>query len=529
MSPCGDARRGIRLDYKFAVTVAVILLVYLTVSLNHLADFPPMSQDEPWIAAAPFKLATQGIYGSDLFAGYYGMEHHNFDHMPVYPLMQAAIFKAFGVGPFQMRILPVALGLVLLLLVVAVGYQLGSPHVGVLAAILLIGFRVTGSDSATGILLLDLARINRYDIGVPVFGLMALLSFNRAERHDSRLWFIVAGLFVGLSSLTHMYGAFWLPAFFIVLAYRRRWRLVMQSAPYLMLAGFVSVWLPWCVYIAGHWTDYLNQTRLVADRFRIFQPSFYVSNVLHEVDRYRSIGIRNPLAWILLPGVPAAVVLMLRWTRKQDHAPSFTLAAAAITQAALFALFLKVKSPAYLIALWPLGALALAWLAVWLWKNKTATTARIGIALLMAFIIAEGTVRIARTWTLAKETTPYEEFTRKVAACIPANSLVLGLQHYWLGLRQYPYRSWLVPIYYSHPVYYHERMTMDEALERVQPDVILIDRYMHEYFESISPAGHADHRLYEGFRTFMARHAAELTCVVEDKTYGTMRVNLLKK
>jgi hypothetical protein len=52
---------------------------------------------------------------------------------------------------------------------------------------------------------------------------------------------------------------------------------------------------------------------------------------------------------------------------------------------------------------------------------------------------------------------------------------------------------------------------------------------MHEYFESISPAGHADHRLYEGFRTFMARHAAELTCVVEDKTYGTMRVNLLKK
>ena len=519
-----------RHNFKTAVVVAVVLILYLVVSVNHLADFPPMSQDEPWIAAAPFKLVTQGIYGSDLFAGYYGMDQHNFDHMPVYPLMQAAIFKLFGVGPFQMRILPVALGFALLLLVVAIGYQLGSPHVGVLAAILLVALRVTAGNNATGILLLDLARINRYDIAVPVFGLMALLSFNRAERYDSRLWFVVAGLLVGLSSLSHMYGAFWLPAFFIVLAYRWRWKLLRQSAPYLMLAGFVSVWLPWCVYIASHWTDYLNQTRLVADRFRIFQPSFYISNVLHEVDRYRSIGIRNPSAWILVLGVPAALASMLWWTRKRDQAPAFALAAAAITQAVLFALLLKVKSPAYLIALWPLGALALAWLAVWLWNDKNAaTTARVGIALLMAFIIAEGAVRIGRTWTLAKETTPNEEFTRKVAACIPANSLVLGLQHYWLGLRQYPYRSWLLPIYYSHPVYYHERMTMDEALERVQPDVILIDRYMHDYFESISPAGHADHRLYEGFQTFMARHGAELTCVVEDKTYGTMRVNLLKK
>ena len=69
---------------------------------------------------------------------------------------------------------------------------------------------------------------------------------------------------------------------------------------------------------------------------------------------------------------------------------------------------------------------------------------------------------------------------------------------------------------------------MDEALERVRPDVILIDRYMYEYFESIMSADHPDHDLYEGFQKFMARHGAELACVVQDVTYGTMRIYLLK-
>src|SRR6266498_1980494 len=94
------------------IAALIILIAYLFVSVHRLADFPPMGQDEPWIAAAPYKLVTQGVYGSDLFAGYYGMDQHNFDHMPMYPLLQAGVFKLFGVGAFQMRILPVSLGFV---------------------------------------------------------------------------------------------------------------------------------------------------------------------------------------------------------------------------------------------------------------------------------------------------------------------------------------------------------------------------------------------------------------------------------
>src|SRR5262249_40176274 len=154
--------------------------------------------------------------------------------------------------------------------------------------------------------------------------------------------------------------------------------------------------------------DYLNQMRPVADRFEIFRPSFYISNVLHEVNRYRPIGMLNPSgqlgwfrpgAWTVLPGVPAAVGLMLWRTRNRAHDATFTLASAALVQVVLFAFLLKMKMYAYLIALWPLGALALAWLAVWLWNTKkVATTMRVVLPTLLALILVEGAVRISHTW-----------------------------------------------------------------------------------------------------------------------------------
>ena len=517
--------------------LALILILYVILSLNRLADFPPMSQDEPWIASAPYKLVTQGVYGSDLFTGYYGMDQHDFDHMPVYPLLQAAVFRLLGAGAFQMRLLPVSLGFVLLLLVVAAGYQLGNAWIGILAATLLIILRVGGDDGSTGILVLDLARINRYDIAVPVFGLMAFLAFNRAERDGFSRWYALTGLFVGLSTLSHLYGVFWLPVVLVVMICRRGRHLLKQPAPIWILAGFLAAVLPWLAYIATNWTDYLNQTRSMADRYDVFRPSFYVTNLMNEIDRYRPIGlfsgasgwVGRPGVWALLLGIPVALGVMLWQLRNHARDAGFTLAVAATVQPLLFALLLKAKTFAYLVALWPLGALALAWFAMWLWSRKNSGTIRAALALLLVLILTEGALRVANTWKLAQETTSYEEFTRKVSLCIPADSLVLGLQHYWLGLRNYPYRSWLVPSYLTRPLYNNPPLTMDEALERVRPDVVLIDRYMNQYFERIQNAGDTDHHLYEGFQNFMQRHSAELQCTVEDRTYGTMRVYVLKQ
>jgi 4-amino-4-deoxy-L-arabinose transferase-like glycosyltransferase len=517
---------------RWQQTVALIgLIAYLLVSLDHLAEFPPVGQDEPWIAAAPYKLATQGVLGSDLFTGYYGMERHHYEQMPIFPLIQGAIFKLFGVGVAQMRALPVTCGFLLLLAVFAVGRQAGGDRVGLLALMLMLILRVAAGEESTGILLLDHARINRYDIAVPVFGLLALWSFNRAERDRSHRWYVLTGLLTGLSSLSHLYGLFWLPVFVGLLLARHGGALVRQRALWLLLAGFACPWLPWAVYVASGWSDYLGQMRLDADRFDLLNPMFYVDNVLHgagpisldwSVRTVRGLSFVRVGTWTMLLGCPAALATMVWNARRHALPAALSLAVASLAQTAMFVALLKVKTFNYMIALWPLAVLLLAWFGVWLWDRRLLV--RLTLVMLLGLIAAEGTTRIAHAWKNARETTPYVWYEAEVAGCIPPGSLVLGLQHYWLGLLQYPYRTWLLPIDLASPLYYHEPMSLDQALERVNPTVILVDRYIEDLMMKAMGLQDPNHRLYIGFEAFKAGRHVKLSCVIRDHTYGTMRI-----
>jgi 4-amino-4-deoxy-L-arabinose transferase-like glycosyltransferase len=518
---------------RWPQTVALLgLLAYLFVSLDRLAVFPAVGQDEPWIAAAPYKLATQGILGSDLFAGYYGMERHHYEQMPVFPLVQGAIFKLFGAGVAQMRALPVACGFLLLLAVFAIGRQAGDDRVGTLALVLMLILRVAAGEDGTGILLLDRARINRYDIAVPVFGLLALWAFNRAERDRRHTWYVLTGLLTGLSSLSHLYGLFWLPVVVGILIARHGSAVLRQRDLWLLLAGFACPWLPWTVYVATGWSDYLGQMRLDADRFDLLNPTFYVDNVLHgegpislewSVRTVRALSFVRFGTWTMLLAGPAALGTMVWEARRHARPAAFSLAVASLAQTVMFVALLKVKTFSYMIALWPLGALLLAWFGVWLWDRRLLVV-RLALLMLLGLIVAEGTTRIAHAWRSARQTTPYGSYEAEVASCIPTGSFVLGLQHYWLGLRQYPYRTWLLPIDLASPLYYHDPISLDQALERVDPTVILVDRYIDDLMMTAMNVQDPNHRLYIGFEAFKARRHAKLSCVIKDRTYGTMQI-----
>jgi len=513
------------------ITLAGVI-AYLALSLDHLTVFPPVGEDEPWIAAAPYKLATQGVYGSDLFAGYYGVDEHNYQHMPLYPLLQAGVFKVFGVGVLQMRLLPVAFGLSLLLVVLLVGRQSGDVRVGALAIVLMLGLRVAAGDDGTGILLLDRARINRYDIAVPVFGLLALWAFNRATLETSGPWYLATGVLTGMSSLSHLFGAFWLLLFLGLLLHRYAAGLSTARAALLVASGFVSTWLPWAAYVVSGWSDFVGQMRFVLPRLDVFNPSFYVSNVLHgggpisldwAMQTVRELPLGRPGTWTMLLGVPLAFVVTAWRARGGRHPAAWTLALASLAQLVMFVTLLKVKTNNYMIGIWPLGALLLAWLGVWLWDRRNRAV-RILLLILLSLVLFEGGARVAHARTVARLAIPYDWFASEIARCIPAGSLVLGLQHYWLGLRQYPYRTWLMPANYANPLYYHAPLPLDEALERINPDVILIDRYMATFFESASNPDHPFHHVSTGFTAFVSRRRAEPICVILNRTYGAMTI-----
>src|SRR5262245_45103646 len=75
---------------RVKLLLAIAVAVYFVSTVTYLDRFPLIGQDEPWIAAPAYKLATQGVLGSDIFAGFHGMERHHLVHMPVYAIAEAA-------------------------------------------------------------------------------------------------------------------------------------------------------------------------------------------------------------------------------------------------------------------------------------------------------------------------------------------------------------------------------------------------------------------------------------------------------
>ena len=81
-----------------------------------------------------------------------------------------------------------------------------------------------------------------------------------------------------------------------------------------------------------------------------------------------------------------------------------------------------------------------------------------------------------------------------------------------------------MPINMAHPVYYDRPLPFEEAIERVDPDVILIDRYMADLFQSTKDPSDRSHHLSTGFERYQARHSLQLLCTIRDRTYGPMEV-----
>lgn len=106
---------------------------------------------------------------------------------------------------------------------------------------------------------------------------------------------------------------------------------------------------------------------------------------------------------------------------------------------------------------------------------------------------------------------------------------MLGMHHCWFGLRQYPYRVWLLPVLLSHP--YDDRSVMSylEALEWISPDVVLFDRHVRQVFDKMSNPECENHEYYRQVKAFMIEQEAVLAGTVEDQTYGKMEVYWLRK
>jgi hypothetical protein len=233
------------------------------------------------------------------------MEDHYYGYMPLHPLLLAGVFRLAGVGLFQARFVPVALGLLVLALTFSLARRLfRDTRVGLLAVLLLLAVRWTELTlyRTSGILFLDVVRISRYDMAVPVFGLGALHAYLTARETRRGHWYFVVGFLAALAGLAHLYGLFWLPVLLLLTLWdgmptRTRaspWSSRL-SALGSMFLGFVLPWLPYAAYVLADLYDWRGQTQFYGDRFDLLNWRWYADNLRLELQRYRvGLGAGQP-------------------------------------------------------------------------------------------------------------------------------------------------------------------------------------------------------------------------------------------
>jgi hypothetical protein len=501
--------------------LVVFLAVFLVTGLRHLDTVPQVYEDEPWQASTGYKLATHGVFGSDLFAGFFHMDQRYYGFMPLHPLLLAATFKLLGLGLVDARVETVGLTALTLILTFCLGARLFGAWVGAVAVGLLILVRWAGLTyvQLTGIPVVDFARIARYDPLVPVVGLTALHVYLSARASSTAWLYAIAGVLAGLCGLAHVYGLFWVPALVLLSI----WDRARRTAIGLIVLGALLPWLPYAAYVARDLPDWRGQTAVYAARFELLNPAWYASNILEEYHRYGpGLGplgagwMLRPGFWLLAVALPLSLVGLTRRALACD-ASARAIVVPALLFPLLFALTITLKLVNYTLIELPIFAVAIAWGLGSFWGAYAWS--KILVSVVCAAAVVEGGTALVRLEQAAASTTPYPTFIAEVRQYVPPGARVLGLHSYWIGFEDHDYRSFLVPLNFA-----DLGVPLDQALDEVDPDVVLLDGRMRTYFDS--PPAAADGAL---FRTWLARHQGQLVGSVDDATYGLMEIYGVKR
>jgi hypothetical protein len=530
-----------------ATVLAVAGLVFLVSVLPNLANHPAITDDEVWVMSAADKIARNGVFGSDMFRGFFGADHTYFFNLPAHHFAVAAAFKVLGAGVLQARLVGVAYGLVTIVVTYFLARRLYGVGAAVLALVLLLFLRLNmGFD--TGLPLQELAASLRYDLAPVPFilgGFFVLLGGDSWRRAG------LAGALFGLATLLQFYGVFALTAagaFFLLQPTRGGTalggeteanaatgfgqRFERRLSPGLKLVAALwgaalLVCLPYGVFVLAHLHDFRGQAGTVGNRDDFASPGFYMRNVIHEVDRFvrplgfkevprgadarlvepRYLGLgealrRRPSAKLaILIGLPAALVFTgwraFRGKRRSDRLLFCFLAGLPLQ----YALFDQLKLYIYWIPVVPFLCIALAPLLIRLVRPPPGDRVRLalaaGTALCLFLVLAEGSAARINGIRSAGRESDYTSIGRTLHATVPPGSRVVGSTGLWWALRDTDYRSYFLFFYLTSPEAGEYRTTISAFLQGLQPDYLVLTRLgVEELQKHLVPADRADYESY---------------------------------
>jgi 4-amino-4-deoxy-L-arabinose transferase-like glycosyltransferase len=523
-----------RLLYLEIGAVVAAGLALLLFTLPNLANHPVPTDDEIWILSASYKLATEGVFGTDLFSGFYNAEDVYLFNMPLHHIVLAGAFKVFGTSILVARLVSVLYGLAALALVYLLAKQVGGVLVGVLALVLMLLLRLNiGFD--TGLPLQEMARTIRYDLAPVPFTLAAALILLR----PTPLRCAIAGGLLSIATLMQFYGFFMLP---IAAAY-----LLWDSTPLrarLTLVGItavasMAVAAPYGAYVLANYHDFEGQTSTLERRIHFTDPDFYISNVKRETKRFpfqwqdaKQVLTNRPSARLaVLIGLPAAA-LLAGWTAlKQKTAAHRLLFLTLVGLPLQFAVLDSPKIYFYWIAVMPYLCIGLAYLIVTGLRQLpplpqalrsplryAVPGACAGLAAgFLVIVLVEGTyaqVQGARAWN---DATDYLSLRDRLDDNVPPDAKVLGATALWWAMPDTDFRSYYMLFYSTNVKIAEDPTTITDYLDGFGVEYIVLNRTSRMFLQRLISSDKVE------FNAYFAQSGKRVD-YFEDRSYGFVEV-----
>jgi 4-amino-4-deoxy-L-arabinose transferase-like glycosyltransferase len=511
--------------------VVVACLLFLAFTVPNLANHPVPSDDEIWVLSASHKLATEGVFGTDLFAGFYRSEDMYFFNMPGHHIVVAGVYKVFGTSILAGRLVAVVYGLVTLGLVYLLARRFGGWLAAGLAIVLILLLRLNiGFD--TGLPLQEMSRTLRYDLAAVPFMVGGVLVLMK----PTMLRVAVAGALFAIATLMQFFGVFMLSigAVYLLLEnepIRQRLKLVG-----IMALASIAVALPYGVYVATNYDEFEGQTGTLERRINFSDPDFYINNVKRETKRFplywgtlRDAFTDRPSAkFAIVLGLPAAIAFA-GWRAYRERSREQRLLFLCLAGFPLqLAVLDSQKIYYYWIGFVPFLAIGLASLcAAGIEAGRSLLAGRQFSAVKLAFagvvggfllvVLVEGGYAQYQGTRVWAGNSDYLSLRERLAPYVPPGARVVGATALWWAMPETEYRSYYMLFYNTNQRVAENPTTISGYLDSHETEYIVFNRTSRFFLRRLVPS---DYFELDGY---LLRSGEEIAHF-QDASYGFIEI-----
>lgn len=255
------------------IILVFLLSIYIFLQSNFLLIEPPIWLDEAYLADVAYNILNEGRVGTDIWGDtIVGIKNSFYWYPPVFINTLALWFKMFGFSILSQRLLSLSLSLIFLVILYFFFQNflkdLESKKRKLISLSLILFLIIDNT-------FLKVAKMGRTEMMVVTLGFLSLFIYQIAQNAQFKKMLILAGLLLGLTTMTHLLGLFFFITVLISIFLNQK-RIFVNKVFYQFLVAFFIPILMWLISIFPNYSIFITQLSLQGE-FRSLVPSYIAS------------------------------------------------------------------------------------------------------------------------------------------------------------------------------------------------------------------------------------------------------------